>query len=314
MAGKTKPPATKPFAGEGSTEGSCDANHPDRIARLGHLKSRSVVMATWLVNQEGDLLADRCHTRMRSCANWMRFHHYYTVEQIRLAKVHTCQIHLLCPFCARARAMKALGAYLERFEVLRAAEPRLKLALLTLTVKNGPDLQERFEHLEKSWKTYCKRRRQSLSVKRGYNELSKVAGALFSYELTKGADGWHPHLHAVVVLDHWIDQRKLADEWEGITGDSRIVDIRRIKGDPVEGFAEVCKYALKFSDLDEADTYYAYQVLKGRRLQGSFGCFRGVVVPDKVTDDLLELPYLELNYRYRHGAGYSLSETPKKHG
>jgi hypothetical protein len=244
----------------------------------------------------------------------MRFHNYFTVEQIRLAKVHTCQIHLLCPFCARARAMKALGAYLERFEVLRAAEPRLKLAMLTLTVKNGPDLEERFAHLEQSWKTYCKRRRQSLSVKRGYNELSKVAGALFSYELTKGVDGWHPHLHAVVVLDDWIDQGKLSAEWEGITVDSKIVDIRRIKGDPVEGFSEVCKYALKFSDLAEDDNWHAYQVLKGRRLQGSFGCFRGVVVPEKVTDDLLDLPYLEMNYRYRHGVGYSLTEAPKKHG
>lgn len=304
------------MAGTATPEGLSEQSHPDRVARLGALKKRAVTMAAWLDGKNGDLLAERCYGRLKWCANWLRFNHYYTVGQIRLAGVHTCQIHLLCPFCARARAMKALGAYMDRLEVLKASKTRLKLAMLTLTVKNGPDLEERFEHLVESWKTYCNRRRQSLKKNgRGFCELSKIEGALFSYEVTKNADtGWHPHLHAVVILEQWIDRERLSAEWRDITGDSSIVDVRRIKGDPVEGFAEVCKYALKFADLDEADTYHAFQVLKGRRLQGTFGCFRGVEVPEGALDDLLDLPYLELKYRYRHGAGYSLSETPTKHG
>ena len=45
-----------------------------------------------------------------------------------------------------------------------------------------------------------------------------------------------------------------------------------------------------------------------KRLQGSFGLFWGVNVPDKLTDDLLpdELPYIELFYKYTN-AGYTVT-------
>jgi hypothetical protein len=312
MAETRKPPETAAFEGESLSEGLSELSHPNRIARLSFLKSRSVSMSSWLGAHNDHVLAVQCHERLRACANWMLFHHYFTVEEIRLAQVYTCQIHLLCPFCAHARAMKTLTAYLDRYKLISVEHPHLKLAMLTVTVKNGESLPERFKHLRESWKKYCNRRRDSLKKNRGYCELSKISGAFFSYEFSKSADGWHPHLHAIVLLDRWIDQKKLADEWQGITGDSRIVDIRRIKGDPFEGFAEVCKYALKFSSLDESDTFHAYQALHGRRLQGSFGCFRNVTVPEKLTDDLLDLPHLDLLYKYRHGAGYSLAHAPVK--
>ncbi|TOH63980.1 hypothetical protein CGI76_24565, partial [Vibrio parahaemolyticus] len=88
-------------------------------------------------------------------------------------------------------------------------------------------------------------------------------------------------------------------------------DFRPIENDPVEGFIEVFKYALKFSDLSPSNNYHAYKLLKGKRLQGSFGLFWGVKVPESMEDDLFdELPYLELFYRYTN-AGFSLQETKK---
>lgn len=65
---------------------------------------------------------------------------------------------------------------------------------------------------------------------------------------------------------------------------------------------EVFKYAVKFSDQPVADTWHAFQTLKGKRLLGSAGCFRGVEVPEELTDEPLDdLPYVELFYRYLHG-------------
>jgi hypothetical protein len=85
-------------------------------------------------------------------------------------------------------------------------------------------------------------------------------------------------------------------------GDSFVVDVRPITGDPVEGFLEVFKYAVKFSDQPPADTWHAYSVLKGKRLLGSAGCFRGVEVPDELNDELLDdLPYVDLFYRFLRG-------------
>lgn len=73
---------------------------------------------------------------------------------------------------------------------------------------------------------------------------------------------------------------------------------------------EVCKYALKFSDLEPADNWHAYEVMGGQRLIDSHGLMRGVEIPDSLTDEPLDdLPYVELLYRYMVGIGYTF--TPK---
>ena len=105
------------------------------------------------------------------------------------------------------------------------------------------------------------------------------------------------------------DAERLAREWHQITGDSFIVDVRPIsQDDPVSGFIEVFKYAVKFSDQEPADTVHAWQQLKGKRLLASSGCFRGVDIPDDLTDDATDvagLPFMDMLYRYTR-AGYSL--------
>ena len=73
------------------------------------------------------------------------------------------------------------------------------------------------------------------------------------------------------LLDTWIDQEHLSETWHEITGDSFIVDIRRVKKDKQYGYsnaaAEVCKYALKFGDLSVENTWEAFKVLKGTLLK-----------------------------------------------
>jgi len=78
------------------------------------------------------------------------------------------------------------------------------------------------------------------------------------------------------------------------------------QADPVSGFLEVFKYAVKFSDQPPADTWHCFQTLAGKRLLGSAGCFRGVIVPEQLTDEQLDdLPFRTLFYRYL-SSGYSL--------
>ena len=87
------------------------------------------------------------------------FKNYFTVGEIRLSKMQTCQQHLLCPFCAALRASKAMQKYLERIDQVLQENRKLKPVLITLTVKNGSDLAERSEHLMKSFRTLLERRR-----------------------------------------------------------------------------------------------------------------------------------------------------------
>ena len=321
---RKNPPESTQLGGAELSEGSDALKHPERVARLGDCKKRSRQMGSYILQAaEGESpFVEETYSKLASevlsCANYLVFNNYYTVGQIRLAKITTCKKHFLCPVCARIRAAKQVSRYLERIEILKdQAKPKtLKLAFLTLTVKNGDDLGERFEHLKKSFRKLQDRRRDYIKKGRGFNELCKVDGAVFSYEVTNKGNGWHPHLHAVVILNDWIDHDKLSTEWQDITLDSTVVDIRRIKGDIAKGFLEVFKYALKFSELSLEHNLQAFLTLKGSRMQGSFGTLHGVKVPEKMTDDLLDdLPYLEMFYRYSaHLGAFDLTECKDHSG
>nr|CDS63413.1 replication protein [Sphinx2.36-related DNA] len=50
--------------------------------------------------------------------------------------------------CAGVRAAKSMSRYVQRIEELMRQNRKLKPVLITLTVKNGEDLEERFKHLD----------------------------------------------------------------------------------------------------------------------------------------------------------------------
>ena len=168
-------------------------------------------------------------------------------------------------------------------------------------MKNGPDLAERMQHLRASMRKMTQQRRDALKGQLSI-EFAKSAGGFHSIEVTNRGNGWHPHVHMIWLCEVPPNQALLSREWESLTGDSFVVDVRPLS-DPVEGFIEVCKYALKFSDLSLADNYHAFEVMSGMRLIDSHGVLRGVEIPDSLLDDILEdEPFLELFYRYIKGS------------
>ena len=155
----------------------------------------------------------------------------------------------------------------------------------------------------KSFRTLMERRRDYIKKGRGFNEFCKINGAMYSYENTFNNETkeWNVHLHMFALLDDWIIQSELSEYWHSITGDSYIVDIRRIKKEKGLGYskaaAEVCKYALKFGDLSVENTWEAFKALKGKRLSGAFGSLYGVKIPENLADEMPDendLPYLEM--------------------
>lgn len=275
---------------------------PKRVDRYGKAKLKALDIGNHI---KPDASLQKEHTRLSRCANYLLFRHYPTVDKVRLHAAQFCMIHLLCPMCAVRRGAKSLGAYLRRFEAIQLERPELKAWMVTLTVKNGEDLSERFNHLHVSQRELWKRKSRG----RG-SVLDGVAGAVWSYEVKRGngSGQWHPHLHMVALAEHAPDKFELSAEWENITGDSKIVDVRPIsQEDPASGFAEVFKYAVKFSDQPPEDTVHAYRTLKGKRLLASSGCFRGVEIPESLLDEPLDgLPYVDLLYRFL-GRGYTLA-------
>ena len=279
---------------------------PKRVERYEKAKNSALDIAEYMGTlPKHQAIAKRVH----GCGDYLLFRHFFTIDAVKLHAASFCMKHLLCPLCAIRRGAKALGAYLDRFEAIKRTSGHLRPFLVTLTVKDGPDLRERFKHLHDSQRELWKRKQRG----RG-SVLDGVVGAVWSYEVKRGqgSGAWHPHLHMIALAESAPDARQLSSEWHDITGDSFIVDVRPIsQEDPASGFVEVFKYAVKFSDQEPSDTVHAWETLAGKRLLGSAGCFRGVEIPEDLTDDpgdYLGLPYVDLLYRYLSGR-YSRSAT-----
>ncbi len=290
------------LAGEIGVQGDIEAL-PLRVERYGKAKNCALDTAKYMAASTPH---QAMAAKVQGCGDYLLFRHYHTVDQVRLHAAQFCKKHLLCPLCAIRRGAKALAAYLARWGALQLQNPSLRPFLVTLTVKDGPDLAERFRHLHKGQRELWMRKHRG----RG-SVLDLVEGAVWSYEVKRGTGSgqWHPHLHMIALSQFEPDAEQLSREWHEITGDSFIVDVRPIsQEDPVSGFVEVFKYAVKFSDQEPADTVHAWQTLKGKRLLASAGCFRSVVVPDELADDCSDLeglPFMDMLYRHtRHG--YSL--------
>jgi Replication protein len=318
---------------------------PDRLKRYAFARERALVNLAQLsiriidyydnlevqpqVNILGDTLKclpspfirrlEKNKPRLAQCGDYLAFKQYYTVGKVRLTAANFCMVHLLCPLCAIRRGSKTLEAYVKRFVVIKAENPTLKLSMLTLTIKNGEDLGERFKHLKVSITKLMEWRRKTRDGKAGYHsEFAKIAGLVGSIEITKDGGqgeiketGWHPHAHIMVLHSERFEYVDLQSEWLKITGDSHVLNVTAAKhpDEPAQDFLEVFKYALKFSDLTPAQNLEAYEVMYGKNLLFSAGLFRGVEIPESQLDEELDdLPYIELLYQYLPGSGYNLSK------
>ena len=298
-----------------------------RVERFGKAKKNNLEIVEYLEELmlidevrfgSANPLVEKIYTRMDKCASWLTFRHYTDHDKNRLTSANFCSKHLLCQPCAIRRGAQKLKAYHNKIEHVLKENPKLKPYLLTITVKNGENLLERFEHLQKSIKLLFERRKKYLQSpgNRMFTETSKIKGAVFSYETPKSKDGlaWHPHCHMLILCEEppevgFVDIEKqkfsgLRGEWYSITGDSFMVDIRRNdKQDVIDMCMEVMKYAVKFSAQEPRDTWKCFQTLNHRRLFGSMGNMWGVKVPASMLDEKLDGPYVEYMFRY-FGAGH----------
>ena len=91
--------------------------------------------------------------------------------------------------------------------------------------------------------------------------------------LKKGEDSWYVHIHALID-SKWMDQKALSDAWLDITGDSSVVDIRRVKSERRQALREVLKYQTKIWELNEEDKEFIEKTFKHRRFIYTFGIKR----------------------------------------
>jgi hypothetical protein len=116
----------------------------------------------------------------------------------------------------------------------------------------------------------------------------KVLGGAAFVEIKRSRDGraWHPHLH-LIVEGKYLPESVLSQKWLVVTGDSHVVDVRRVNSRE-HAARYVSKYCSTPIDdgictnsewLDEAMI-----ALRGSRLCTTFGSWRGLVLEPKKDD------------------------------
>jgi hypothetical protein len=285
-------------------------NASDVLNRLTYHKRRQGPFLDYLGKADTKLAS-----QVATCASWLHIREWELSGKTRIRNANFCKRFLICPACAARRATKLVAAYAAKIDVVQDMMPRLIPIMITLTIRNGPDLKERLRHLKESWSRMmeAKRKGASASSRHGLIEWNKVVGSVRAIEVTwnKKAGEWHPHIHVFALVSQYISQTHLSAEWERVTGDSFIVDVRKCKNGIVSGLIEVLKYVSKPSELSPELLLQLYRAAKGSRFVDPQGCLRGVPEPciDSDDDDGLHGPYRDFIALWR-GFGYSMEDAP----
>lgn len=111
--------------------------------------------------------------------------------------LYVCARLWTCPVCAakisERRRVELVGA------LASAKAQGLHVKLLTLTVPHGigDDVNELLAAIKKSWKATTSNR-----AGKNVRKLLGVKGTIRALEVTYGENGFHPHLHVLLFLEH----------------------------------------------------------------------------------------------------------------
>ena len=287
---------------------------PKRLERMSFGKGRAMAMASWLREEvQRDDLADR----LVACNLEQVYREWLETGHTRLFAAQFCHISKLCPICAGLRAAKAAERYAKRIAMVLAEREGSVPYMLTFTVKSGSDLRERLGHVLDNVTRMLDSRRKWVNGNRGYSwtPLCSMLGGVTSCEVKRGrgGHGWHPHVHILGLCDGtWEPSGCRSPELEALwfakTGDSHVVDVRRLHGETLmSGVEEVLKYTVKLSGMDCADAWEAYMATASRRLLRSWGILKGMSEPNILTDDLPtlgpEAVFVDRVFRYMQSQG-----------
>ena len=180
-----------------------------------------------------------------------------------------------CEPCAYEYRRKVCGNLqtwlLDTFHLKSDAEITTRLRFITLTLKStDKTLNEQLDRF-----VGCFR---NLRAKTFWK--ANVEGGIYFFEITHNQRTglWHPHCH-IICSGKYVAQKKLADLLKEVTGDSFIVDVRKV---PTARWAVsyVAKYAGKGIPADVRSNpdllLQAVFAFKGRRLFSTFGNWKSL--------------------------------------
>lgn len=228
------------------------------FASLLETKDRLIHLAEEINDQKLKEKLEECHNKFAflTCGT-------HTLNRIPNS---TCEFRL-CPFCCRRRSRKLKSDYLPKVEAFTQTK-RLQPVLVTFTLKHREEkLSEALNRLNKSFKGLTRRKFWK----------DHFRGGLRVFENTIADDGnYHAHFHVLAFRSKFVDHKELKAEWKAVTGDSFVVNIKRIEN-VQDGVKEVIKYITKPLDIRTGKFTSVhlkdFLELSGKRLVSTFGEF-----------------------------------------
>jgi hypothetical protein len=150
-------------------------------------------------------------------------------QRWKLHDARFCKNFLICPRCCAHRQFRLARIYRQRCKRLIKANPSYRIYAVTLTLRAGVNLREKFDQLTNVFRKYWRQaRRHQWDKNRRRLELSCVVGGVIAIEIGRSANGaWTPHLHAIFLCDHKLSESRLSKEWVRLTG-GYIVKVQRL--------------------------------------------------------------------------------------
>jgi len=228
----------------------------------------------------GDLVR-RARALDACCTKWGMRVNRVNPEKSRPVPLNRCRDRL-CPSCSRARAARLAGLVSPLLQEVHARGGTPKFLTLTQRSRVGENPKRSLDRLNKSFTNF----RRCCSWKKKVR--SYVAARELTFNRKRGT--WHGHLHLVMDADWW-DQAEIANEWEKVTGDSRVVDIRVARAGTER---ELLKYLVKAADLPAAQLRECAHSLRGVRGVSTGGAWYGKVRPEDLEREPGEDPEDEI--------------------
>jgi hypothetical protein len=185
-----------------------------------------------------------------------------------------CCKSIWCPICNLQQSLKIA----KEFRFFQKKFQNKKIAFLTLTYKNIKSINETtFQNYRNCFTKKFIR----------YKEIKqKIIGGLYAFDYTISKyNTYNFHLHCLVFLNDYINQKVLSKYWKKATGNSFVVDIREVKNIK-SGIQECLKYlnsnkllAENLNDLKVKELIKSVQKIKRF---SKFGCCYGVKIPKNV--------------------------------
>ena len=214
---------------------------------------------------------------------------------VNVVRGNHCKTPSICPICSSRVQSRRRAVYLR--PILDAMNKYRYRYMLVFTIKNGENLTERLDFLRDSFRRWYLMGQRRGGVRSG-GEAAKIEAAISSVEITRGAGGYHVHLHVLAFCSDMIDYRlcgkmmfkgvevdvsKLSTEWLAASlGQAINISITPLCRDAAamrKTALEVLKYNTKLncSAGSAADLVEIVAATYQRRLFAAYRGFRGLL-------------------------------------